>query len=297
MNSVATLIAGDDQLDAGILARARENLPAAGDPQWLAEGCAADIVFAANGKVNYCDLTHRLRRHLPESIDLVIQPAAHRRKKLFVADMDSTMIQQECIDELADFAGLKSHVASITERAMRGDIAFAPALRERVALLKGLPVTIIDDVLRERIRLTPGARTLVATLRAHGVHTCMVSGGFTLFTDPIAAMIGFHENRANTLTLVDGRELAGTVAEPIFGRGGKGAALAELRQRLRLPKEETMAVGDGANDMDMIAEAGLGVAFHAKPKVAVAAPARIDHADLTALLYVQGYRREEFVES
>ena len=295
MNSVATLIAGDDRLDAVTLALARESLPGAGDPQWLCERCAADIAFAASGNENYRDLTRHLASRLPQFIDIVIQPMAHRRKKLFVADMDSTMIQQECIDELADYAGLRSHVAAITERAMRGDIAFEPALRERVALLQGLPVTIVDDVLRERVRLTPGASTLVATLRAHGVHTCMVSGGFTLFTERIAAMIGFDENRANTLTLIDGRELAGTVAEPIFGRDDKRAALAELRQQLRLAKEETMAVGDGANDMDMIAEAGLGVAFHAKPKVAAAAPARIDHADLTALLYVQGYRRDEFV--
>jgi len=297
MNSVATLVAGDDRLDAVALARARESLPGAGDPQWLCERCAADIVFAASGKENYRDLTRRLASRLPQFIDIVIQPMAHRRKKLFVADMDSTMIQQECIDELADYAGLRSHVAAITERAMRGDIAFEPALRERVALLKGLPVTVIDDVLRDRIRLTPGARTLVATLCAHGVHTCMVSGGFTLFTEQIAAMIGFDENRANTLTLIDGGELAGTVAEPIFGRESKRAALVELRQQLRLAKEETMAIGDGANDMDMIAEAGLGVAFHAKPKVAAAAPARIDHADLSALLYVQGYRRDEFVEA
>ncbi len=230
-------------------------------------------------------------------IDAVVQPIAYRRKKLFLADMDSTMIGQECIDELADRVGLKAHVAAITERAMQGEVAFEPALRERVALLEGLPVTVVEEVLRERIHLTPGARTLVATMRKNGARTCMVSGAFTLFTDRISAMIGFDEVRANTLTLIDGRKIAGTVAEPIFGRDGKRAALIELRNELGLAKEETMAAGDGANDIDMIAEAGLGVAYHAKPKLAEAAAARIDHGDLTALLYVQGYRREEFVDA
>jgi phosphoserine phosphatase len=179
---------------------------------------------------------------------------------------------------------------------MRGEIAFEPALRERVALLQGLPVTVVDEVLRERIRLTPGARTLVMTMRANRARTCLVSGGFTLFTDRISAMIGFDAARANRLTVVDGHKLEGRVAEPIFGRDGKRAALIELRSELGLGKEETMAVGDGANDLDMIAEAGLGVAYHAKPKVAAAAHARIEHCDLTALLYVQGYRRDEFVK-
>jgi phosphoserine phosphatase len=211
--------------------------------------------------------------------------------------MDSTMIGQECIDELADYAGLKAHVAAITNRAMRGEIAFEPALRERVALLEGLSVSVIEEVLRDRIKLTPGARTLVKTMRANGARTCLVSGGFTLFTDRIAAMIGFDENRANSLTIVDGHKLAGTVAEPIFGRDGKRAALLDLRGELGLGKNDTMAIGDGANDIDMIAEAGLGIAYHAKPKVALAAPARIDHGDLTALLYVQGYRRDEFVDA
>jgi phosphoserine phosphatase len=178
---------------------------------------------------------------------------------------------------------------------MRGEIAFEPALRERIALLEGLPVSVIEEVLRERIKLTPGARTLIATMRAHGARTCMVSGGFTLFTDRIAAMIGFDETRANTLTIVDGHKLAGTVAEPIFGRDGKRAALVELRQEFGLTKNETMAIGDGANDLDMMLEAGLGVAYHAKPKGAAAAPARIDYGNLTALLYVQGYRQNEFV--
>jgi phosphoserine phosphatase len=231
-----------------------------------------------------------------EAVDVVIQPQDNRRKKLLVADMDSTMIGQECIDELADYAGVKSQVAEITERAMRGEIAFAPALRERVALLKGLPAAIIDTVLAERIRLTPGGPTLVATMRANGAYTCVVSGGFTAFTVKLAAAIGFDEQRANTLlTDADGR-LTGEVAEPILGREAKLETLRELRTRFRLDPGATLAVGDGANDLPMIEAAGLGVAFHGKPVLQQAAAARIDHGDLTALLYAQGYRREEFVE-
>jgi phosphoserine phosphatase len=226
----------------------------------------------------------------------VLQPVSNRRKKLFLADMDSTMIGQECIDELAGYVGLKAHVAAITERAMRGDIAFEPALRERVALLKGLPIKVIEEVIDRHIKLTPGGRTLVATMRANGGFTCMVSGGFTLFTNRIAAMIGFDDTHANTLAL-DGDRLAGTVVEPVFGRDAKRATLVSLRERLNLGKDETLVAGDGANDLDMILEAGLGIAFHAKPKVAAAAPARIDHSDLTALLYVQGYHQNEFVSA
>ena len=203
---------------------------------------------------------------------MVVQPATNRRKKLFLADMDSTMIGQECIDELADFVGLKAHVAAITERAMRGEIAFEPALRERVALLEGLPVKVVEDVIRNHITLTPGGRTLVATMRANGAYTCMVSGGFTLFTQPIASMIGFDDSRGNTLTVADDL-LAGRVDEPIFGRQQKRATLIELRTRLGLAKDDTLVAGDGANDLDMIAEAGLGVAYHAKPAVAAAAAA------------------------
>jgi phosphoserine phosphatase len=295
MNNVATLIAPAGRLDAGTLTRARAALPDAGEPRWLAERTAADIPFSLSAGVDQPSVAAQLRR-LIGGIDVVVQASANRRKKLFLADMDSTMIGQECIDELADFVGLKAHVAAITERAMRGEIAFEPALRERVALLEGLKVSVVEEVLRDRIRLTAGARALVSTMRANGARTCLVSGGFTLFTDRIAAMIGFDEARANRLTLIDGHKLAGLVAEPIFGRDGKRAALIEMRQELGLAKDETMAIGDGANDMDMIAEAGLGVAYHAKPKVAAAAPARIDHGDLTALLYVQGYRRDEFVE-
>jgi len=294
MTHVATLIGTADAVSTAV-ETARAALPGAGPPQSLGPG-AADIPFTAETTIDQRSLAERLRG-TTSGIDIVVQPAAARRKKLFLADMDSTMIEQECIDELADYVGLKAHVAAITERAMRGDIAFEPALRERVALLEGLSISVIDEVLRDRIRLTAGGKTLVATMRANGAVTCMVSGGFTLFTDRIAAMIGFDKSRANRLTLVDGHKLAGKVADPVFGRDGKRAALIELRQDLGLAKNDTMAIGDGANDLDMILEAGLGVAYHAKPKIAATAPARIDHGDLTALLYVQGYRREEFVEA
>jgi phosphoserine phosphatase len=292
------LIAGQPgALDAALVGLARTLLSGAAEPRWLAEGAAADLPFSVKSPIDQRALAGQLRTALGARIDVVVQPVAHRRKKLFLADMDSTIIGQECIDELADYVGLKAHVAAITERAMRGEIAFEPALRERVALLEGLPLSVVEQVLRDRIRLTSGARALVNTVRANGAHTCLVSGGFTLFTDRIAAMGGFDGARANRLTLTGGDKLDGRVAEPIFGRDGKRATLLELRQTFALQKEETMAVGDGANDLDMIVEAGLGVAYHAKPKVAEAAAARIDHADLTALLYAQGYRRSEFVEA
>jgi phosphoserine phosphatase len=229
-------------------------------------------------------------------VDVVVQPAGGRRKKLLLTDMDSTMIGQECIDELADYVGVKPQVAAITERAMRGEIDFAPALRARVALLKGLPATVVDEVIKDRIRLTPGARTLVATMRGNGAYACLVTGGFTLFTERIAAMLGFDESRANRLALdADGR-LTGEVCEPIFGREAKLSTLRELTERFRLRPDETLVAGDGANDIAMIEAAGLGVAYHAKPKVAAAAAASIQHGDLTALLYAQGYRCQEFVE-
>jgi phosphoserine phosphatase len=300
MTHVATLISspGAAALDAAAIARARETLPAPAEPRWLAERIAADLPFSPNGANDNRELESVWVGRLHDSlagrpIDVVVQPNAQRRKRLLIADMDSTMIGQECIDELADKVGLKPRVAAITERAMRGDIAFEPALRERVALLAGLPVSIVADVIAERIRMTPGGRALVATMRANGAHTCLVSGGFTLFSEPIAAMIGFDENRANRLVVADGR-LAGRVEEPILGREAKLAAIEDLTARLGLAPGATLAVGDGANDLAMLLGAGLGVAYHANPMVAVQAQARIDHADLTALLYIQGYRREEF---
>jgi phosphoserine phosphatase len=253
-------------------------------------------MFAAPAGSDPRSISNELREALAAPIDMVVQAAHGRRKKLFMADMDSTMIGQECIDELADYAGLKPQIAAITERAMRGEIAFEPALRERVALLKGLSATLIEEIIDRRITLTPGARVLVATMRKQGAWTCLVSGGFTLFAERIAAMIGFDESRSNLLKLDAGGRLSGLVSEPIFGRDHKRATLVELRARLGLAREQTLAAGDGANDTDMIVEAGLGVAYHAKPKVAAAAQAQIEHGDLTALLYAQGYRKEEFVE-
>jgi phosphoserine phosphatase len=296
MSLVATLICNpaNPALDSTVLDGARAILPSAGPARWLWDEVAADIPFG-DGSEDIGAIARRLREAREDlPIDIVVQPVLARRKKLFLADMDSTMIGQECIDELADFAGLKAHVAAITERAMRGEIAFEPALRERVALLKGLSVDVVGKVIKERITLTPGGRELVATMRAHGAYTCLISGGFTLFTEVIADMIGFQENRGNTLIVSDGK-LSGEVQEPILGRDAKLATLIELRESFDLDNIDTVVAGDGANDLGMIQQAGLGVAFHAKPAVASAAAARIDYGDLTALLYAQGFKREEFV--
>jgi phosphoserine phosphatase len=295
MSLVATLICNPatPALDSTAIEAARAILPDAQPAHWLFEGVAADIPFVATDAAR--DIAARLREAIDDlPVDVVVQPLIGRRKKLFLADMDSTMIGQECIDELADFAGLKEHVAKITERAMRGEIEFEPALRERVALLKGLPVGIVAETIDKRITLTPGGRELVNTMRKHGAYTCLVSGGFTLFTNAIAAKIGFQENRANELIVEDGK-FSGKVVEPILGKEAKLATHNELRELFELDYIDTLAVGDGANDLPMIQAAGLGVAFHAKPVVAATAAARIDHGDLTALLYAQGYRRDEFV--
>jgi phosphoserine phosphatase len=300
MSLVATLICNpaNPALDSTVIDGFRAVLPQASPAQWLFDEVAADIPFGAD--VNAETDLHAIEQRLREArgdlpIDIVVQPIGFRRKKLFLADMDSTMIGQECIDELADFAGFKAHVAGITERAMRGEIEFEPALRERVALLKDLPVGVVDEVLATRITLTPGGRELVATMRAHGAWTCLVSGGFTLFTSAVAAKIGFQENRANEL-IVSGGKFTGEVKEPILGRAAKLATLVDLTETFDLDDIDTLVVGDGANDLAMIQAAGLGVAYHAKPAVSTAASARIDHGDLTALLYAQGYKREEFVE-
>ena len=295
MSLVATLICNpaNPALDSTIVDGALAVLPSPGQAQWLFDEVAVDIPFAGSDDIKAVEARLRAARgDLP--IDIVVQPIALRRKKLFLADMDSTMIGQECIDELADFAGLKAHVAGITERAMRGEIAFEPALRERVALLKDLPLSVVDEVLKSRITPTPGGRELVMTMRTHGAWTCLISGGFTVFTEKVAAQIGFQENRANRLLVADGK-LTGEVAEPILGRAAKLATLVELREAFDLDNIDTLVTGDGANDLGMIEAAGLGVAYHAKPAVAAAAAARIDYGDLTALLYMQGYRRDEFV--
>jgi len=295
LNIVATLISNPARpgLTPALLQTAAEALQSPSRTNILHEGVAADLLFTSSDS----EAEARLRHALADApLDIILQPAAQRRKKLFLADMDSTMIGQECIDELADLVGVKAHVAAITEQAMRGEIAFEPALRARVALLKALSADVVSRVIDERITLTPGGRALVRTMRANGAYTALVSGGFTLFTGIIGPMIGFNEHRSNLLEIENGLFI-GTVAEPILGQQAKFETLLELRTKFALEPHETMAVGDGANDLAMLREAGLGVAFYAKPKVAEAAHARIDHSDLTALLYAQGYRFDEFLSN
>lgn len=229
-----------------------------------------------------------------QAIDFAVQPIANRRKRLLIADMDSTIINVECLDELADFAGVKAQVSEITERAMRGELAFEGALRERVGMLKGLSVDALQSCYDQRVQLNPGARTLVTTMARHGARCALVSGGFTFFTSRVAAAAGFHLNRANTLVEQSGA-LTGEVGDPILGKEAKLAALREETAALGLTPADALAVGDGANDLAMIQDAGLGVAYHAKPAVAAAAHGRIDFGDLTALLFAQGYKRGEFV--
>lgn len=297
MSHVATLIANPaaPAVTEAVVRTASQALPQAGRAVRLDGAIATDVPFLPPDDSDPRQIADDVRRALQGApVDVVVQASAERAKRLFLADMDSTMIGQECIDELAEKVGLKAEVAAITERAMRGEIVFEPALRERVALLAGLPARVVDEVIAERIRLTPGARTLVATLRARGVYTCLVSGGFTLFTDRIAEQIGFDEARANRLIVDANGRLAGRVEEPILGADAKLATLLELRTRFALAPSETLAVGDGANDLPMLNAAGLGVAFRAKPKVAATAAARIEHGDLTALLYLQGISRDTF---
>ena len=261
-----------------------------GEALWLSPDEAAE--FAVETVPDNAAATGDEIRAL--GVDIAIQPDGDRRKKLLVADMDSTMIGQECIDELADAAGVGEKVAAITAKAMNGDLNFEEALLERVALLKGLDQGVIGTVLNERIKLARGGKTLVATMRANGAYTALVSGGFVQFSGAISKALGFHEHHANRL-LESAGTLTGDVARPILGREAKVETLLKLRRERDLEPEDVLAVGDGANDLGMIERAGLGVALHAKPKVAAQAPVRIDHGDLTALLYLQGYSRDEFV--
>ena len=261
-----------------------------GDALWLDPGIAAEFAVEAM-PANLWEAWDGLQAL---GIDLVVQPAEGRRKRMLLADMDSTMIGQECIDELAAEAGVGPHVAAITKRAMNGELDFEGALRERVALLRGLDAAIVVKVLADRIRFTPGGRKLVATMKAHAGYAALVSGGFTAFSEPVAAYLGFDEDRANTL-LVEDSKLSGKVAEPILGRQAKVEALEEITARLGIPEAEVLAVGDGANDLGMLKRAGAGVALHAKPSVAAECEIRVNHGDLTALLYIQGYHRDEFV--
>jgi phosphoserine phosphatase len=228
------------------------------------------------------------------AVDVAQVPSTHRRKRLLVADMDSTMINEECIDELADAVGIKDQVAAITERAMNGELDFAQALRTRVELIRGLERRVIEEIRRERITLAPGGRALVQTMKAYGAYTALVSGGFAFFAEYFSKRIGFDESVANVLEF-DGDRLRGTVADPIVDKSTKLTRLLTLAEERQIPIAETMAVGDGANDLDMIKAAGLGVALHAKPQVAAEAQVRIDHGDLSALLYLQGYYEEDFV--
>lgn len=293
MTLVATLVSAHGQalLSDALLATLMQAVPSPRLERLDGE-IAADLFFdAADARTAENQLRDALAG---AAVDIIVQPAATRRKKLFLADMDSTMIGQECIDELAAYVGLKDLVAGITERAMRGELEFEPALRERVALLKGIKTGVVDEIIAQRITLTPGGSELVRTMRANGAYTALVSGGFTVFTGPISQMIGFDEHRSNLLG-VDGDALSGTVIEPILGKQAKLDSLVEMRTQRGLAPSETMAVGDGANDLAMLGEAGLGVAFRAKPAVAAAAAARLDHADLTALLYAQGYKGSEIV--
>ncbi|MFV2051409.1 phosphoserine phosphatase SerB [Aliiroseovarius sp. YM-037] len=261
-----------------------------GDVQWLSPDIAAEFAIAEIPS-NRWEVWKNLQTL---GIDLVVQPEEGRRKAILLADMDSTMIQQECIDELAAEAGVGDHVAAITARAMNGELDFEGALRERVGLLKGLDYGVIETVLANRITLMPGGPELLGTMKANGAYTALVSGGFVDFTAHIAAKLGFDENRANRLLAKDGK-LTGEVAQPILGRDAKVEALQEITATLGIMPQDVMAVGDGANDLGMLGLAGSGVALHAKPMVAAECDIRINHGDLTALLYIQGYSRDAFV--
>ena len=287
MDSVLVLIAapGSRAIGAEVVGLLREL--GGGAPHWLADGEACEVPDFERLTEFMVDI-----RRFP--IDAAVVSIHNRRKRLLIADMDSTMIEQECIDELADFAGVKARVSEITERAMRGELDFEAALRERVAMLKGLPLVDLQRAYDERVQLNPGARTLVRTMTVHGAKAFLVSGGFSFFTRRVAEAAGFDANRANTL-IEAGDVLAGTVGEPILGREAKLAALQEEAANLGVPLSATLAVGDGANDLAMIEAAGLGVAYRAKPIVAAQAHAKVDHTDLTSLLYFQGYRASEFV--
>ena len=310
---IATLIA-DGTLDSGLLSDIAHEFDAdcaAGrlkSVDFIDEGFAADLVFdpaASFGLADCALLADAMKQRAGAiakgghgfdiALDVVVQPGSGREKKLLVADMDSTMITVECIDELADYAGIKAQIGEVTERAMRGELDFGAALDARVALLKDLEESAIDRCLAERVKLMPGAKALVRTMRARGATTILVSGGFTRFAEPVGVEIGFDRVIANVLEIGEAR-LTGTVTKPIVDSSTKETTLLNALAELGLTAELSMAVGDGANDLAMIRQAGLGVAYHAKPIVAAAAGARIDHGDLTALLYAQGIPRAEWVE-
>jgi phosphoserine phosphatase len=291
--AIATLIAAgrlDDRLIDRALGALREIDPKAAFAEWIDEGDAVDL--RVNGNVQ------AIRWALQDlaKTDVFVQPEENRFKRLFVADMDSTIVGQECIDELADFAGLKREIAEITERAMQGKLDFKSALRERVAMLSGLDEDAIKRCVAERVIPNPGAATLVNTMRVGGAYCLLVTGGFVSFADPIAKLLGFNAIRANRL-LFDGSQLSGSVEDPIVDAQAKHDALVETREKLGLAREEVLAVGDGANDKLMVQEAGLGVAYRAKPALAEVADARLDHHGLDALLWAQGIRKRDWVSA
>ncbi|HXZ67302.1 MAG TPA: phosphoserine phosphatase SerB [Alphaproteobacteria bacterium] len=297
MPTILTLIGTPGAIAPDLIARARHALGHIGivtrsEVEWLSEGEACDITLPDVATRSTLPVVEQALG--PAPVDVVFQKTEQRKKRLLVADMDSTIITCECIDELADAVGLKPQVAVITERTMRGEIEFESALTERVALLKGMPASELERIFNERVRLTSGAKPLVATMRKNGARCVLVSGGFTFFTSRVAALAGFDESQGNTLEVADGK-LTGRVIPPILGRDAKLAALMHCAEKIGIPLEATLAAGDGANDLAMIKDAGLGVAFHAKPAVAIAADAAITYGDLTALLFIQGYKRTEFI--
>ncbi|MGD8148359.1 phosphoserine phosphatase SerB [Ornithinimicrobium sp. Y1694] len=289
---VLTLLTAPDRSDLSPAALA--DLPAhwgVGEPRWLADGVAVETTIAAGEIPDLWDIWPTWQER---GMDLVVQPAEGRRKQVLLSDMDSTMIQQECIDELADVAGFGERVSAITARAMNGELDLTEATLARVALLEGLPVSVVDTVLAERITLMPGGAELVGTMRAKGAYTALVSGGFTPFTAAITDQLGFHEHRANLL-FDDGERFTGKVQEPVVGAQAKVEALEQITHRLGLTPQDAIAVGDGANDLGMLGRAGIGVALHAKPAVQERCDVRLNHADLTGVLYLQGYHQDDFV--
>ena len=289
---VLNVVSADADALAGPLRAAAAKHGAVVEIDWLSQDYAFDLPFLGEPEAV---LAAARAAAEGASADINVVPAANRRKKLLISDMESTIIDCECIDELADFAGIRDKIAPITERTMRGEIDFKQALRERVALLKGLPASTLEQVYRERVHLNPGARELVATMKAHGAHTMLVSGGFGFFTERMARACGFDTWQANTLEIADG-ELTGTVGEPILDRDAKLTALNDAARERGLSLEDAAAIGDGANDLAMITAAGLGVGYYPKPVLAAAAPAIIAHTDLRTLLYLQGYRDADIIK-
>ncbi|WP_417207866.1 phosphoserine phosphatase SerB [Antarctobacter sp.] len=287
---IATLITKPGQLDPALVENLRNAL-GGGSADWLSPDEAAEFPLET-----LPTNLEEIRTSIADMADLNILPAENRRKKMLLADMDSTMIQQECIDELAEEAGVGAHVKDITARAMNGELDFEGALIERVRLLRGLPETVIDKVVATRITLMPGGTTLLDTMHAQGARRVLVSGGFTAFTSRVSTLLGFDENRANTLMIENGH-LIGEVGRPILGREAKVQALEEITARLGITEADVIAVGDGANDLGMLGRAGMGVALHAKPSVQAQCDLRVNHGDLTALLYLQGYAKSDFAET